>query len=201
MTVNKCILFFLLAVSFAGCSIAPINGPSTATTLGEGNTLARGSIVFLGAALERGVGQNLDIGAAVELQGTFLVSAYGKYAVLNRGENGFSAAMLGGIGYGPGDVKSKSVYGGPIFSYRKGNFEFFTGIRANYVDWDFHNLKSDSKDNLFSFIPNKDHFIYWQGDIGGSLYNDNIVATVGLKIFKFDDSSSGSPFFDIGYKF
>lgn len=200
MKLKAALVLFFTAL-LGGCSVAPINGPSTATTLGEGNTLARGSIVFLGAALERGVSQNLDVGAAVELQGTFLVSAYGKYAFLNRGENGFSLAMLGGVGYAPGSVSTRSVYGGPIFSYRKGSFEFFTGVRANYVDWDYRELKQDRKDNLFSYIPNRDNFLYWQGDVGGSLYNGNIVATVGLKIFVFDDSSSGAPFFDIGYKF
>ncbi len=157
--------------------------------------------MFLGAMLEHGVSPNVDLGAAVELQGTLLVSAYGKLALLNNGENGFSTAVLGGVGYGPGDVKSKSVFGGPIISYRTGEFEFFGSVRANYVDWDFRGLKADNRDNLLSYIPNKNHFVYWQSDIGGSYYNNQFVATVGLKFFKFDDSTSGSPFFDIGYKF
>jgi hypothetical protein len=178
-----------------------MNTATTARTLGIDQNLITASLPVTGVKYERGITENLDLGVGLESQIGYVLHAFGKYSFLNRKDNGFSLASFFGAGYGSGIERSKSVYVGPIFSYRKNSFELFASIRANYVSWNFAGLTAGNKDDLITIPSYKNHFFYGQSDLGMNFFNDNWTVTLGAKILMFPRSSAATPFGDIAYKF
>ncbi|MBC7714126.1 MAG: hypothetical protein H7177_12355 [Rhizobacter sp.] len=195
---SKLLSLLLILLSAAGCAIAPLNSTTTARTLGEGQNEARINVIIPGAMVERGITNDLDLGAGIEFQSTTVLNLFGKYGFINDPKGGFSLAGLGGVGIGSG---TKSVYAGPVLSYRHDWFEAFTVIRYNYVHWT-NNISEDDKADLLSFFPHKVNFSYSQVDVGVSYINEKAIMSLGMKVFALEKSnSSATPFFDIGFKF
>lgn len=195
---SKLLSSFFIMAAIAGCAIAPINTTTTARTLGEGQNEAKVNILIPGAMVERGFTNDLDLGAGLEFQTVTVLHLFGKYAFINKPADGFSLAGLAGVGLGNG---TKSVYAGPVLSYRHDWWEVFTIARYNYVHWT-NNISEDDRVDLLNFFPRKVNFGYTQVDIGASYITEKAIMSAGLKIFGLEeDSSSATPFFDIGFKF
>lgn len=195
---SKLLVFFIVLSSLAGCAVAPLNSTTTARSMGKDAQQAKINVAVPGLMYERGLSENFDIGAGVEIQSVLLLNVFGKYAFINKPEGGFSLAGLGGVGAGSG---SKSIYAGPVVSYRHKWFESFLVARYNYVDWK-NNFSSDDEADLLSFFPRKAHFSYSQLDVGMSYLGEKNSLSLGVKFFALEkDNSSLTPFVDIGFKF
>lgn len=184
--------------SLAGCAVAPLNSTTTARSMGKDANQININVLVPGIMYERGLSENFDMGAGVEFQSVLLLNVFGKYAFINNLEGGFSLAGLGGVGAGDG---TKSVYAGPILSYRHKWFETFLVARYNYVDWKYEVSSHDDSD-LLSFFPKTGHLGYSQFDVGMSIIGETTSLSLGAKFFALEkDNSSFTPFVDIGFKF
>jgi hypothetical protein len=120
---------------FAGCAVAPLSNHVTGRSLGKGNSsLDAGTTIGNGRqpwlpTLKYAIGlnDNLDFGAVYEV---ISIGLWTKYAFINRKEQGFSLAGIGGAGLsGTGEY----LYTGPVFSYRFKHVEPYIVSRFNYV--------------------------------------------------------------------
>lgn len=197
----KAIGFFLvLLMVISGCSLAPMNTVSTARSLGEDENNFKFSLPVPGMQYERGIKKNWDVGAGLEYQLGPVFNLYTKYAFINHAEDGLSLAGLLGGGYGTSIGKSRSVYFGPVISYRFNWFEPFFVYRKNYVKWS-NDITPGQLDDLLSFIPRIDSFHYDQFDMGINFAGKKWSSAIGFKIFRFKTRGSGIPFIDLGYTF
>ncbi|MBY0517118.1 MAG: hypothetical protein K2P81_09430 [Bacteriovoracaceae bacterium] len=205
-------LFLTLLMLTGACSLAPMMTTRSAKTLGSGNNRIQASpyVPVAGVTYERGVSDNIDLGASLELQFGPVYSAFGKYAFINQDE-GFSLAASGGGFAGNGIVNSSGAYAGPIVSWRKGGFETFLFSRFNHVKWGKADLSSDNNDQLAIDIKNSlgnITFNYLQFDLGFNFYtNPRFMLGLGVSYLKMleskhtDNSGVFIPEFMIGFNF
>lgn len=194
----KLLQTFSVLVTFASCAVAPINNTTTARSVGKDANQLKINVAVPGVMYERGLTEDWDLGVGLEIQTELILNLYTKYALINNQEGGFSVAGIGGVGLAD---DTKSVYAGPVLSWRHDWFEMFTVARLNYVSWENH-LSSDDKVDLFSFIPEKAKFFYTQLDVGVSYVKDKSHTSVGMKFFSLEkDNASASPFVDFAFKF
>jgi len=201
----KSLIAIALAFTIAGCAIAPFNTASTARSLGKDKTELSTSILpTLGLKAERGLTDRFDAGFGFELQADTLFFLQGKFAVLNNEKNGLSLAALAGGSLAAGYSRAKSVYGGPVLSYRWDVFEIFFGARFNYTHWNYLEfLRKDAGalDNLISLPTTDNHFTYWQFDPGFNFVGEKWSTGMGIHILKYEDHQFGVPFFLFNFKF
>ncbi len=191
-------LLLLALVTLASCAVAPINNTTTARTIGKDANQLKVNIGVPGVMYERGFTEDWDLGIGLEIQTEMILNFYTKYALLNNQDAGFSIATIGGVGLAS---DTKSVYAGPVLSWRHDWFEIFTVARLNYVSWENH-LSEDDKVDLFSFIPEKTKFFYTQLDVGVSYVTAKAHTSVGMKFFSLEkDNASAAPFVDLAFKF
>ena len=85
----------------------------------------------------------------IEGQAFPVLGLSGKYAFLNKQEEGFSLSGFGGVFLGYDVVESSGYYVGPVFSYKIGWFEPYLVARYNWLKWKGQDLSSDKRDDLF----------------------------------------------------
>lgn len=201
----KAIKLIAFSLFLTGCAVAPFNTATTARSLGKDKTEVSASVLpTLGLKVERGLGENFDIGAGVELQADTLFFLQGKFAVINNEKNGVSLAGLAGGSLAAGYSRAKSVYAGPVLSYRWDVFELFFGARFNYTRWNyFEFLQKDAGalDDLISLPSTKNHFTYWQFDPGMNFVGEKWSTGLGIHIIQYEKRKFGIPFFNLNYKF
>lgn len=199
----------LTAIAFtlllASCAIAPFNTATTARSLGKDKIEISGSILpILGLKIERGLTDRLDIGAGFELQADTLFFLHSKFAFINNEKNGFSLAALSGGSLASGYSRARSIFGGPLVSYRWETFELFFGARFNYTQWNYFDfLRKDpgALDRLIALPSTENHFTYWQFDPGMSFVGEQVMTGTGLHLLKYKDHLLGVPYLHFGFKF
>lgn len=192
-------LFLGILVTQFGCSVAPIQNYHSASSLGAKKNELKLTTMAPGVSYDRGLSENLDVGVGLEMQSGFLVNARFKYALINQ-KRGLSLAAFGGAGYSDDLGNSKSVYGGPIVSYRFNSFELFASYRYNHVNWN-NKIDSDDRDDLFKFVPNKMNFTYRQADFGMTFYGQTSFLTLGARAFIMEGEEDFAPVVDFGFHF
>lgn len=198
-------LILCLMTLVSACSIAPFNTSHTARSLGKDNTAVSVELIpALGLRVEQGLSEKFDLGVGIELQGDAVYFLQGKYSFINRADHGLSLAALGGGSYGSGFSSAKSLYTGPVVSYRWESAELFFQGRFNYTKWDYARLKSNANDKLDDLLAipslNK-HFTYWQLDPGISFLGEKWSTSVGLHYLIFKSTSAAVPFVLVNYNF
>lgn len=139
----KARLCLFLFVFLSGCAIAPVANHVSARTNGKNESLlSLGTMIgsssgrFWLPSLKYSVGlsDDFDVGGQYEI---IDIGLWGKYAIVNHKEGGFSMAALGGVGVG-GD--GHYIYFGPVLSWLHGIFEPYLLSRFNYVSYPAKNL-------------------------------------------------------------
>lgn len=150
---NK-VIGLLFLFTLASCSIAPLSGPQSAKTLGEGNWEVNSGFTYLPyVAVNRGITENLDLGATVEMQAFGLAAVNAKYSVYNNGEEGVAAAVAAGGFHALDTVNTKGFYVGPVLSYKSSWFEPYLAVRYNWLRWKAYESDSDDRDDfIFEFL-------------------------------------------------
>ena len=195
---SRSLILIASLITLASCAVAPINNTTTARSIGKDANQLKINVAVPGAMYERGLTEDWDLGVGLEIQTEMVLNIYSKYALVNNQEGGFSVAGIGGFGLAS---DTKSVYAGPVFSWRHDWFEIFSVARLNYVSWQNH-LSDDDKVDLFSFIPDKATFFYTQLDVGVSYVTPKALASIGMKFFSLEkENASGAPFVDFAFKF
>lgn len=192
-----CVLFL-----FASCSLAPLNTSNSGRSLGKDQNQLKLTGSPLGALYERGLTDNLDLGLGIENQIGFVFSGHAKYSFTGH-KDGFGFALLAGGGYEKAFAQTKSVFAGPIFSYRTNSVEFFTTIRGVYIDWDFRKISADERNDVIDIFFDKfgkQHAIYAQTDVGVTFIGESMDLTLGAKALT-KSSTSVIPMIDVALKF
>ncbi len=138
-------IFFLNAVLviMSGCAVAPFNSPTTARSLGQGNSeinFGLSPALFISGSM--GLLEHFDVGASVELQFGIVGSAFAKYSFIDNPDRS-SLALYAGIFAADAVANSKGFMIGPVYSYLSNSFEPYLGMYFNYVDFE----KIDPNDN------------------------------------------------------
>lgn len=191
---------FAILVLASGCAMAPMNTSTSGSSLGAGKKNLELSFVAPGATFDMGINHDWDLGAGIEYQGFgFVYHVRTKYSVINQ-DRGLSFAFLGGGAVGDDLGKSKSVYAGPIVSFRTTNWEYFASYRFNYVHWDGE-INSADKSDMFHNLSLNDSVAYNQFELGLTRYGKVIYTTLGVRIIEDNGHGEGRPFINFGAKF
>jgi len=172
------LLIFLNVLFVTGCSLAPLTSPKTGRSLGHKKWLIDGSLApALGITAGRGFTDNFDAGLIYENQLGSVISAWGKYAIVNQPE-GVAFALYGGIFKGSGLGDSQGFFGGPVVSYRSGFFEAYLNSKYNYVSWFYNDsVGSNVSDaNLRLNLTEDGNFAYIQSDFGFNFWTSKKFA-------------------------
>ena len=198
-------VIILSSLIFVSCSIAPLNSAHTARSLGKDTSSISVSLASaLGLRIEQGLTDKLDLGIGLELQSETVYFVQSKYSFINRPAGGLSLAGIGGVSLSSGYSHAKSVYLGPIVSYRYKDVELFFQGRFNYTHWNYDELHLRGNDTLNDLIvipSTKNHFTYWQLDPGISFLGEKWSTSLGMHYLVFEDHTAGSPFIYINYHF
>lgn len=134
---GKGLLGLLLGLVFLhGCAVAPLSNHITARTNGKGDSLASvGSTIgttksgwLPSLKYSLGLTDDFDLGFQYEV---IEYGVWGKYAIINNQDEGFSLAGVAGLGL---SFEGFYSYVGPIVSWKLGWFEPYLMSRFNYVD-------------------------------------------------------------------
>jgi hypothetical protein len=172
------ILSLAFLLTLASCSIAPLSGPQSAKTLGDGNWQIDSGFTYLPyIAASRGTGENIDLGFTVETQMFAVGALNAKVAVYNEGEEGFATAIAGSLFHAlDGDSQSKGFYVGPVFSYKASWFEPYLVVRYNWA-----NLKTREFDR-----DDRDDFIFDLLRYGNNIKLEYMQYTLGFNFWTSD---------------
>ncbi len=161
----KQMIFGLLLLALSACSIAPINSPHSAKSLGKGNQeIAATPLSAPRLSYAAGVTDNFDLEASLEIQTGIQAALWGKYSFINQKDDGFALAGLVG-GFVTADAtESKGLSAGPILSWKKSWFEIYTITRFNYVKWE--KTEWDNDNDIFDIETPEYDFTYLQSTLG-----------------------------------
>lgn len=195
-------LFSIIAILVlaSGCAMAPMTTTTSGSSLGAGKKNLELALSAPGVSFDMGINNNWDLGAGVEYQGFgFVYHARTKYSIINQA-NGLSVAFLGGAGVGDDLGKAKSVYAGPIVSYRTTNWEYFASYRFNYVSWDGE-INGEDLSDMFHNLSLDESLSYNQFEVGLTRHGKVAYATLGLRIIEDEGHGEARPFVNFGVKF
>lgn len=187
----KLIISLLIPIFMSGCAVAPLLTQKSGRSLGKNNWVTELSVLpSLGASLNYGVTEDLDIGVLIESQLGTVYSLYGKYSFVNN-EKKWSVALGGGAFMGVGFGESSGFFLGPIVSYKADSVEPYLNLRYNYVSWKPGILTSDEQSD--SLIKLSDwlsdiNFSYVQADFGINFWvSEKFAITPNGKAWIFFD--------------
>ncbi|WP_018693333.1 hypothetical protein [Algicola sagamiensis] len=195
-TIKKILLALTTLSVINGCAIAPYSGPTTAQSVGKGNFQTATSVLPVPAqSIAYGLTDNTDIGALIEMQMEVVSSIWVKHQ-MSKKNNPHRFALLAGAYMSDDDADSKGYYLGPIWSYQTGQWEPYTRLRYNYVDWKgYFDLDSHDRDDLSNIFKEQDHtFSYLSLDTGTKYhFTDTFSIGFGLVSLYKDE-------LDVGYQ-
>lgn len=159
----------LTSITLVACSIAPLNTPTTAKTLGQNHSSFNANLP-LGVSIAYGLSDNTDIEGSLELQFLQIVNSVAVKQALYSNEKLFLSAF-GGFFYSKSEYyKSEGYFLGPIMSFPLATTaELYLSAKYNQVNWTGLNPDEvNDTDLLFTVFKdgNNTHFEYTQWDLG-----------------------------------
>ena len=204
LTKVKIVFVFLPVLFLISCSIAPLTTPKTARTLGRGHWEIDTGFSPTYFSAHRGFSKNFDVGLTIESQIGLAFELSGKYALLNRSEQGTSFAIFGGVFSGSSLRGRSSVLRlGPILSYKMNWWEPYVIVTYNRGQWEWGGLTEYSGSRMNNFIDLNDlqldrgetfSYSYIQYSLGSNFwFTKGFAFTFNVKHLSFlgDDIKGG----------
>jgi len=192
-------------VLFSSCSLAPFTSTKTARSLGKGTwEIDAGISPAYSFSASRGLSHKFDLGLTIEGQvGAPVFALNGKYAFINKQNEGFSLSGFGGAFSGAG-ADSYGYYLGPVFSYKVKWFEPYLVARYNWVKWKGVDLSTDDTDDLFvdlldfddtdiSYMQYTFGINFWFSQTFGLNLNLKVITFFGNDVEADDQSGVATP--------
>ena len=197
----KTLLFIILLTLFSvSCSIAPVHSPKTARILGINKWEINAESIPLSFSAYRGLSRDFDIGFTIEAQIGIVYEVSGKYALLNKSDQGVSLSGLGGLFGGESFGSSSQGFRlGPILSYKNSWWEPYVMISYNQVHWEyeFKEKEDDSMsrgnsaiiDIIGDDVSGKGTYRYMQCSLGSSFWlTEGFAINIDAKTLLFFDN-------------
>ena len=185
------LLFIVLGLS--ACAVAPFTTPKSGHSLGKGNWQVDASVLPVpGALVAAGVTDDFDAGVLYEVQFGSVISAFGKYSLVNN-RTGWATSLYAGAFTAASVGTTNGYYVGPVISYKTKTVEPYISIRYSWVKWDLDGATeddvADSIITIDTFEP-EITFAYVQTDFGFNFWvKESFGVNVHGKLWTvFDDN-------------